>query len=91
MILTQKNLYNTRKVNEYLNVRNGRFVNNLRQRPKKNLVGLFSNYGFVTGCISAFYDMNKDKTNISYARSKKEIAQCAKTFSKEGRILLMRA
>ena len=66
-------------------MQNGRFFNNLRQRPKKNLVGLFSNYGFVTSCISAFYDMNRDKTNISYGRSKKEIAQCAKTFSKERR------
>ena len=36
-----------------------------RKRPKKNLVGGFGNYCCVLGCKSAFYDKNREKTNIS--------------------------
>ena len=36
-----------------------------RKRPKKNLVGGFGNYCCVPGCKSAFYDKNREKTNIS--------------------------
>ena len=35
------------------------------KRPKKSLVGGFGNYCCVHGCKSAFYDKNREKTNIS--------------------------
>ena len=36
-----------------------------RKRPKKNLVGRLGNYCCVPGCETAFYDKNREKTNIS--------------------------
>ena len=36
-----------------------------RKHPKKNLVGGFGNYCCVPGCKSAFYDKNREKTDIS--------------------------
>ena len=36
-----------------------------RKCPKKNLVGGFGNYCCVPDCKSAFYDKNREKTNIS--------------------------
>ena len=42
------------------------------------------NYCYVPGCKSAFYDKNREKTNISFFFSrflKKEIAQCVEACS----------
>ena len=36
------------------------------KRPKKNLVGGFGNYCCVPGCKSAFYEKNRETTNISF-------------------------
>ena len=66
LILTHKNLYKTRKVIEYkMLCQMGGSLTIQRQRPKKNLVGLFGKYCCVAGCISAFYDKNREKINIS--------------------------
>ena len=37
-----------------------------RKCLKKNLLGVFGNYCCVPGCKSAFYDKNREKTNISF-------------------------
>ena len=42
-----------------------------RKRPKKNLVGGFGNYCCVPGCKSAFYEKNREKTNISLSKISK--------------------
>ena len=41
------------------------FVNNFNKTSEKKLVGGFDNYCCVRGFKSAFYDKNREKTNIS--------------------------
>ena len=36
-----------------------------RKCPKKKLIGGFGNYCWVPSCKSAFYEKNREKTNIS--------------------------
>ena len=60
-----------------------------RKRPKKKLVGGFDNYCCVRGFKSAFYDQNREKTNISLftifkvglSPSKKQFFTCFDQFS----------